>query len=591
MRNIKYSLLFIAVALFSIAASSCQKDSATLKARFSSFVGDSKVYVDNFAPIWNGDEEVVINNNRYQVSTVAENGSRVSIPGVLTAAVYNAVYPADFFPNGMQYFQVPRVQEYVVDDNDHQLVKAPMGAYCTQANPDLVFTPMGSLLRIKVSNNTGREQDMMVDSVSVEADAVALWGEAQVNDLDQPSRNFTFRDNESCHRAVVARLGADRSVQSMEKLLRTDEAFSVYAFVPSIPSTLDNKFTITVYAHIVGDNSAVVYSYTKSQSNAMSGTIPTGHLAQVPFSMSSDIETEIRPFNFEDCLVPGEFYVSQTKKVRFSKGNLQYQASTNTWRFADHQYDFVGGETSGHDVCGNVFESGVRCRNNFISPTYSGWIDLFGFAASGVNESHNPYHTGTADYVYLAGLPTGSYNTLVNDYYSYDWGYNRIINGGNQLGLWRTLTLEEWDYLLGHNTYGLGTISVNNEVSVYGLIIVPGTGNTAIEPGYSSGYATNVFYLESWNSLESNGAVFLPAAGCRRNGTAYDYAMQITNIYSNIELYYWTSSFLNTSSYHEGYCIKFYHESGHTNFPMPMIDYPSSPAHLGHSVRLCMDVQ
>ena len=30
------------------------------------------------------------------------------------------------------------------------------------------------------------------------------------------------------------------------------------------------------------------------------------------------------------------------KKVHFSKGNLQYQASTNTWRFAEKQYDIIG---------------------------------------------------------------------------------------------------------------------------------------------------------------------------------------------------------------------------------------------------------
>ena len=29
-------------------------------------------------------------------------------------------------------------------------------------------------------------------------------------------------------------------------------------------------------------------------------------------------------------------------KVCFAHGNLQYQASTGTWRFAEHQYDIVG---------------------------------------------------------------------------------------------------------------------------------------------------------------------------------------------------------------------------------------------------------
>ncbi|MBQ5532192.1 MAG: Ig-like domain-containing protein, partial [Bacteroidales bacterium] len=41
----------------------------------------------------------------------------------------------------------------------------------------------------------------------------------------------------------------------------------------------------------------------------------------------------------------------QGGKVLFSPGNLQYQASTNTWRFAEHQYDYVG---DGGNHAGNV---------------------------------------------------------------------------------------------------------------------------------------------------------------------------------------------------------------------------------------------
>ena len=32
----------------------------------------------------------------------------------------------------------------------------------------------------------------------------------------------------------------------------------------------------------------------------------------------------------------GVFSVGNGKQVRFSQGNLQYQASTDTWRFAEH---------------------------------------------------------------------------------------------------------------------------------------------------------------------------------------------------------------------------------------------------------------
>lgn len=55
---------------------------------------------------------------------------------------------------------------------------------------------------------------------------------------------------------------------------------------------------------------------------------------------------------------------NNSDKVYFSQGNLQYQASTNTWRFANNQYDYVGS------------------ANSNISSSNSGWIDLFGWATS-----------------------------------------------------------------------------------------------------------------------------------------------------------------------------------------------------------------
>ena len=63
----------------------------------------------------------------------------------------------------------------------------------------------------------------------------------------------------------------------------------------------------------------------------------------------------------EPTYTPKAFTINANgDKIFFSQGNLQYQASTNTWRFAEHQYDLIGSD------------------NSNISSTYSGWIDLFG---------------------------------------------------------------------------------------------------------------------------------------------------------------------------------------------------------------------
>ena len=63
------------------------------------------------------------------------------------------------------------------------------------------------------------------------------------------------------------------------------------------------------------------------------------------------------------------FSVAANKKVVFAPGNLQYQASSGNWRFAEQQYLYIG------NAAGNT-NSGSRS-------TQSNWIDLFGWGTSG----------------------------------------------------------------------------------------------------------------------------------------------------------------------------------------------------------------
>ena len=44
--------------------------------------------------------------------------------------------------------------------------------------------------------------------------------------------------------------------------------------------------------------------------------------------------------------INGKFSVSGSKQVYFSMGNLQYKASTNTWRFAPYQYSYIGSDNA-----------------------------------------------------------------------------------------------------------------------------------------------------------------------------------------------------------------------------------------------------
>lgn len=156
--------------------------------------------------------------------------------------------------------------------------------------------------------------------------------------------------------------------------------------------------------------------------------------------------------------IDGLFSVSPTQKVYFSQGNLQYQASTNIWRFAENQWDYVG--TQFPDDNGYSGGTVDGSDNNDISSDYDGWIDLFGWGTSGYNHGavcYQPYsYSSSADDNYYAYGDT-IYN-LYDQTGQADWGYNSISNGGNQENQWRTLTIDEWDYLLNTRNTSSGLL-------------------------------------------------------------------------------------------------------------------------------------
>jgi hypothetical protein len=194
--------------------------------------------------------------------------------------------------------------------------------------------------------------------------------------------------------------------------------------------------------------------------------------------------------------LPGLFSVSPTKKVRFSKGNLQYQASTNTWRFAENQYDMSGK------------------KNKNISDTYSGWIDLFGWGTG-----KDPTLTST-DYIY------DTFN---------DWGHNTISNGGDKNNHWHVLTEKEWKYIIEERANAENKINAALVNGIRGCILLPDDWQTPRYLSWDGGcnkWETNQYTKREWIQMEQAGAVFLPAAGFRF-GT--------DEIYENV-CSYWSST-------------------------------------------------
>jgi len=198
----------------------------------------------------------------------------------------------------------------------------------------------------------------------------------------------------------------------------------------------------------------------------------------------------------EGCL-PHPFRISRTEQVYFSKGNLQYYGGL--WQFAHLQYE--------SNIAGN-WETPLA---------HTKWMDQYGWATSGWDSGANQYlptSNGTESTDYAPGGNTAA--DLTGQYAKADWGvYNAISNGGNKAGLWRVLTVDEWNYVAHKRPFkdDLSAVAIVENVS--GVILLPDNwdwnkwdGKLVCNTGR---FENNVFNDSQWSELEKDGAVFLPA--------------------------------------------------------------------------------
>lgn len=255
--------------------------------------------------------------------------------------------------------------------------------------------------------------------------------------------------------------------------------------------------------------------------------------------------------------IKGLFSVNSNKQVFFSKGNLQFQASTNTWRFANNQYDFIG------------------FNNANISSTCSEWIDLFGWGTSGFNHgaiAYQPWSTSERNMDYYPYDPSTYYN-LCDQTGRADWGYNAISNGGNAMCQWRTLTQTEWDYVFNLRTTASNVRYAKAKINgINGVVLLPDSWNTStyqlMNVNNAGSYDSNEIDASDWlNILQKNGAVFLPAAGNRVGSSYYNNSGD-----------YWSASH---NGEREACEVWFVNSKLKTDF--------SAPRHYGLSVRLVQD--
>ena len=184
-------------------------------------------------------------------------------------------------------------------------------------------------------------------------------------------------------------------------------------------------------------------------------------------------------------------------QVYFSQGNLRAVCTsadddpstqeTWAWKFATNQYDYVGDNAANTSIDGNG------------SVSEPGTVDLFGWSTDatyyGINNSES-----ADDY-------SGSFR---------DWG--ALIGSG-----WRTLSIDEWDYILVNRTNATAKYGFATVCGVHGIIILPdvftdpmkNNGSGAFVNFSGPNWNVNVYSGTNWDAMEAAGAIFLPAAGDR----------------------------------------------------------------------------
>ena len=236
--------------------------------------------------------------------------------------------------------------------------------------------------------------------------------------------------------------------------------------------------------------------------------------------------------NVPEGALPGKFSVSADKQVYFSQGNLYYDGSA--FKFEDNQYDFQSSWNANH-------------VNHFY------WVNSVEEAVKEGYDEETP--VCSKDDIFFTN---GTAESAKSDF---------IVNGVT--GKYRTLTKEEWQYLINErkmtNENASYTLNITYGEKV-GLVIYPDDFNgSTLTPGFE--YTEDTFPSD---------CVFLPLAGYRDN-----------NGFASADVFgeYWSSSICDFEEDDAKY------DAYHVIFSSLFVDIDLDGRQNGYSVRLVTDCE
>ena len=535
----------VAISAAMIMATSCTKDKfdednlqtihgveryVSAFASLPTMGGEDKAYLDtndNGKVKWNTGDIININGTELTVTGAANSNTTAFFSGTVYAIpegrdeLYWAVYPSNLMPvtnssaipdkfgKGEIYFSYPSTQTYDATKNPLQncaymagFAKVPQGT----SNLRFEMKNLGAVLRINLQPKAGETNTKV--SKLVFSSNKTLVGKCRI---DNGEWGLAPQGENADDYTLVVNL-----TDGTHNYIDIAGGKTVYVLLCA-PNGAQIDLTLKVY------NTDDKYAQITSKN--------------LELQRSSIYSSTIKDITFSKSEL---FSVAADRKVFFSLGNLQYQGSTGSWRFAPNQWDAV------RNAAGN----------NAPSASQTAWMDLFGWGTSGYHDASDPYNTNYYPYSTSKSMVNATYNyygygpsinmtdpNLVGTSANYDWGvYNTIYNPKtgryDPAGTWRTPTTNEWEYLFDNRTQGGNVNGISNPRYTQAAINTDGTTSYGIilfPDGYTAGTIAGVTWgtindysnystqctSAGWAALESANCIFLPATGFRSETTVF----------------------------------------------------------------------
>lgn len=496
-----------------------------------SFAPQTKTTLDGFQPVFVNGDKILVANGQDEPDTcvVSVNGGKATITTKLTGPL-NAVYPAK-------------------------------AAKMNETNKNQIDTVLVST-----------EQDGSFASANI----------CMAKNISEDAKMATFENKTAVFRIIPV---AGKSAQCVE--IRA-EGFSIANNIPTGSAITDFSTihvapitTDTVYVPILVPENLTVGKLTFSD-GTNEKTVTTGD--RVDEKIAAGTLYTVTNENWEsteddtpDGALKGVFTVSLYKKVRFTKGNLYWNGSS--YQFENNQYDYrhYNGKTGDAAVI-----------NGVATTTPSGTVGSFWWISS-VEAVGKPY-----DETYTQTMPTSGtvyFFTEESNGIAAQSKANQNFAVNGERGKYHVLNASEWNYLLHLNNYSNGRPLDSNLFAkarvhnVNGLLIFPddyilpsdytkdggGTGMAVIN-NKTAMFPEDSIPTDVWSSMESEGVVFLPAAGYRTSdqigsvGDLGHYLTSFANNSGNTSKLFFSASQVNcdgTSSCASGNLIRLiYEETG-----------------------------